>query len=66
MAVTGKLEVQFEIQSPAIEFFHFYTKNLHNLANAASVIHEGKLHEGDDWHAIGSVKHWTYTVGNVL
>ena len=48
MALTGKLEVEIEIQSPAIEFFHFFAKNLHNLADVTSTVHEGKLHEGDD------------------
>ena len=66
MALNGKLEVEIEIQSPAIEFFDFFNKNLHNFVNTTSLFHEGKLLEGDDWHAIGSVKLWSYTVGKIL
>ncbi|XP_054824041.1 MLP-like protein 34 [Prosopis cineraria] len=62
MALTGNLEVEIEIQSPAIEFFNFFTKQLHNLPNATGSVHGGELHQGDDWHAIGSVKQWSYTV----
>ncbi|XP_054824039.1 MLP-like protein 34 [Prosopis cineraria] len=62
MALTGKLEIEIEIQSSATEFFNFFVKTLHNLPNVASCVHAGQLHQGDDWHAIGSAKHWTYTV----
>ncbi|KAK4263975.1 hypothetical protein QN277_029319 [Acacia crassicarpa] len=62
MALTGNLEVEIEIQSPAIEFFNFFTKQLHNLSNATGSVHFGEIHDGPDWHSIGSVKHWSYTV----
>ncbi|XP_028758984.1 MLP-like protein 43 isoform X2 [Neltuma alba] len=62
MALTGNLEFEIEIQSPAIEFFNFFTKQLYNLPNATGSVHLGEIHEGHDWHAIGSVKHWSYTV----
>ncbi|XP_028752501.1 MLP-like protein 43 [Neltuma alba] len=62
MAPSGKLEIEIEIKSPATEFFQFFTKQLHNLPNTTSCVHAGELHEGDDWHAIGSSKRWTYTV----
>lgn len=66
MALTGNLEVEIEIQSPAIEFFNFFTKQLHNLPNATGSVHLGEIHDGPDWHSIGSIKHWSYTVGKIL
>ncbi|KAK4263973.1 hypothetical protein QN277_029317 [Acacia crassicarpa] len=63
MALTGKLEVENETPIPASEFFQIFTKKLDNLQNITDHIHEAELHEGEDWHNIGSVKQWTLTVG---
>ncbi|XP_028759033.1 MLP-like protein 43 [Neltuma alba] len=62
MALTGKLEIENEIQTPASKFFHLFTKQLHHVQNITDHIHVGELHEGEDWHNIGSVKQWSYTV----
>ncbi|KAI9079821.1 hypothetical protein K1719_038231 [Acacia pycnantha] len=63
MALKGKLEVENETPIPASEFFHTFTKKLDNLQNITDHVHEAELHEGEDWHSIGSVKQWTLTVG---
>ncbi|XP_054795902.1 MLP-like protein 43 [Prosopis cineraria] len=63
MALTGKVETEVEVHSPAAKFFNFFITQLHDLHNNTDVIHGAKLHQGD-WHSIGSdsIKQWTYTV----
>ncbi|XP_054792350.1 MLP-like protein 43 [Prosopis cineraria] len=62
MGLTGKLEIEKEIQTQASKFFHLFTKQLHHVPNITDHIHEGELHEGEDWHNVGSVKKWSYTI----
>ena len=62
MALSGKLETEIEIQTTAAKFFNLFIKQLHELQNVSTEVHKAKVHEGD-WHSIGSVKHWTYTIG---
>ena len=64
MALTGKISTEIVIQAPAAKFFDLLGKQLHQVQNHCERVHETKLHEGDDWHSSGSVKHWTYVVGN--
>ncbi|KAK7304540.1 hypothetical protein VNO77_42421 [Canavalia gladiata] len=61
MAQIGKMSCELGIQTPAAKFFNLFVKQLHHLPNITDRVHEGKLHQGD-WHGIGSVKNWTYTV----
>ncbi|KAK4263974.1 hypothetical protein QN277_029318 [Acacia crassicarpa] len=62
MALKGKLEIENEVQTPASKFFHFFTKQLHHVQNITDHVHAGELHEGEDWHSVGSVKQWSYTI----
>ncbi|KAJ1409578.1 START-like domain superfamily [Sesbania bispinosa] len=61
LLLTGKLIAEFGIRNSATDFFNVWAKQLHNLHNIAERMHDGKVHEGD-WHDIGSVKIWTYTI----
>ncbi|RDX78671.1 MLP-like protein 28, partial [Mucuna pruriens] len=63
MVLKGKVVTELGIRSPAAKFFNGYAKQLHNLPNIIDTLHEGNLHEGDDWHDIGAVKSWTLTTG---
>ncbi|CAL0328777.1 unnamed protein product [Lupinus luteus] len=66
MSLTGKITTEFGIVSPAAKFFHFFAKQIHHLQNITDQVHHGKVHEGD-WHTIGSVREWTYTIdGKVI
>ncbi|RYR00075.1 hypothetical protein Ahy_B07g088131 isoform A [Arachis hypogaea] len=48
-------------------FFHILAKEFHNIQNICERVHEGNLHEGDDWHCTNSVKNWTCLVdGKVI
>ena len=65
MALTGKLSTEIVVQAPAAKFFGLFAKQLHHVQNLYERVHGAKLHEGHDWHSIGgSVKHWTYVIGN--
>ncbi|KAF7827662.1 MLP-like protein 43 [Senna tora] len=67
MGLSGKLEIEIEVKAPSGKFFHFFTKELHQVQHITDSIHGAEFHEGDEWHTIGSVKSWTYTVdGKVL
>lgn len=69
MALTaGKLEGEIELHSPAARLFNFFATQLHDLSNVADDVHEGKLHQGDDWHGVGSqhVRLWTFVAGKVI
>ncbi|XP_027336046.1 MLP-like protein 28 [Abrus precatorius] len=61
MALTGKVSTELKIHSPAAKFFNIFVEQLHHIQNITETVHETKLHEGE-WHDVGSVKHWTYTV----
>ncbi|XP_061336899.1 MLP-like protein 34 [Gastrolobium bilobum] len=61
MALTGKLSVEVGIQASAAKFFKLFAAELHDVQNLADIVHETKVHQGD-WHSIGSVKQWTYTL----
>ncbi|KAJ1427936.1 START-like domain superfamily [Sesbania bispinosa] len=61
LLLTGKVTTEFGIRSPAHKFFNVFVKQLHDLQNIAERVHEGKVHQGD-WHGIGHVKIWTFTV----
>ena len=68
MALTGKVEGEVELSSPATKFFNVWSTQLHELPNISDLFHNGQLHQGDDWHGIGSdsVKHWTFFAGKLL
>ena len=59
MALSGKVETQVEIQAPAAKFYYVFRKQLHHVPNGA------KVHDAD-WENVGSVKHWDFTIGNLL
>ncbi|XP_028798320.1 MLP-like protein 43 [Neltuma alba] len=53
MALSGKLEAEVELQSPAAKFFNFCVTQLHHVQNISDLVHETKVHQGD-WHGVGS------------
>ncbi|XP_061350510.1 MLP-like protein 34 [Gastrolobium bilobum] len=61
MALTGKLSIEVGIQASAAKFFKLFATELHDVQNHADTVHETMVHQGD-WHSIGSVKQWTYTL----
>ncbi|XP_027362149.1 MLP-like protein 43 [Abrus precatorius] len=61
MALSGKLSAEIRIQTPPAKFFNFVAKQLNHVQNVTEKVHQTKLHQGD-WHAIGSVKQWTYVI----
>ncbi|KAF7808685.1 MLP-like protein 34 [Senna tora] len=65
MAMKGKVGAETEIRSCASKFFNLVVTQLHQVQNMTDVIHQTKLHQGDDWHGVGShsVKHWTFSSG---
>ncbi|KAK7342957.1 hypothetical protein VNO80_25916 [Phaseolus coccineus] len=63
MSLTGKISTELPVHAAAEKWFHTYTNQLHHIQHVTDKVHASKLHEGDDWHANDSVKHWTYTVG---
>ncbi|XP_019465346.1 PREDICTED: MLP-like protein 34 [Lupinus angustifolius] len=65
MSLTGKITTEFEILSHAAKFFHIIAKQIHHVQNITDHVHHGKVHEGD-WQTIGSVRDWTYVVGNSI
>ncbi|KAJ9708437.1 hypothetical protein PVL29_000465 [Vitis rotundifolia] len=63
MALTGKLEVDMEINSPADKFYNIFRRQAHHIPNICSdKVHQIDVHEGD-WETPGSVKNWGYTLG---
>ncbi|KAF7808719.1 MLP-like protein 34 [Senna tora] len=63
MALSGKLEGEVEVHSPAAKFFSLFVTELHEVQNITDVVHHTKVHQGD-WHGVGShsIKHWTFTL----
>jgi len=64
MSLSGKISTERPVHATVDTWFHAFTNQLHHIQHVTDQIHVAKLHEGDDWHANDSVKHWTYTVGN--
>ncbi|KAK7405721.1 hypothetical protein VNO78_07329 [Psophocarpus tetragonolobus] len=62
MALAGKITSEIGVHKTAEKWLNLYSKELHHIQNVAERIHGAKLHQGDDWHANDSVKHWTYIV----
>ncbi|KAJ4709984.1 MLP-like protein 28 [Melia azedarach] len=63
MALTGKLETQIEIKTPAEKFYKTWKAQCHNLPNATpDNMHAVEVHHGD-WESDGSIKVWNYSVG---
>lgn len=63
-AEARKLSTELGIKSSAAKFYNLLTTQLHEVQNLTGSVHETKLHEGEcDWHAVGSLKHWTYVIG---
>lgn len=66
MALVGKIEKQIEIEVPAEKFYHIWKKQSYQVPTASPAnIKAVDVHEGE-WHHHGSVKLWTYSVGNEL
>lgn len=66
MGLTGKLEIEVEIKSPADKFYNTFRRNAHHIPNICSdKVHKIDVHEGD-WETPGSVKNWGYTLGKPL
>ncbi|XP_031392587.1 MLP-like protein 328 isoform X1 [Punica granatum] len=63
MGLRGKLAAEIEIKSSAEAYFKRLKDELHHLPDAASGVHGVEVHEGD-FKTHGSVKSWTYTLGN--
>ncbi|MED6161187.1 hypothetical protein PIB30_058321 [Stylosanthes scabra] len=62
MALSGKISIEVMIQSPAAKFFNVFTNQVYNFQNICERVHQGKLHEGDDWHSTDSAKQWTLLI----
>ncbi|MED6107768.1 hypothetical protein PIB30_017260 [Stylosanthes scabra] len=62
MALSGKLSVEAPIQTPPAKYFDIFITQFHNFQNICGNIHEGEIHEGDDWHVTDSVKNWTINI----
>ena len=62
MSLSGKISTEIPVQGAPEKWFHTYTNQLHHIQNVTHKVHAAKLHEGDDWHANDSVKHWTYII----
>ncbi|KAK7304543.1 hypothetical protein VNO77_42424 [Canavalia gladiata] len=61
MVLAGKVSTELGIHTSAAKFFNLFVQQLHHVQNITDRVHETKLHQGD-WHGIGSVKSWTYTI----
>ncbi|XP_018720050.1 MLP-like protein 28 [Eucalyptus grandis] len=62
----GKLEEDFEINSPAEKFYKRWSYEVHHLPEASpDKVQGAEIHEGD-WVTPGSVKLWNYTVDSSL
>lgn len=58
------LETEVEIKSNADKLYKVFSNQHHAFPNASSDhVHDVVVHEGD-WETSGSIKLWTYTVGN--
>ena len=58
------LEAEIKVKPDPDEFFHSFGGKAHQPPNLCSdKVHGVNLHEGD-WKTEGSVKHWTYAIGN--
>ncbi|MGR2462573.1 hypothetical protein ACUX4R_27290 [Salmonella enterica] len=67
MVLAGKLSTEIGIKAPAAKFYDLFAKQLHDVQNHCERVHHTKLHEGEDWHEVGSaLKHWTYVIGNSI
>ncbi|XP_057425268.1 MLP-like protein 34 [Lotus japonicus] len=63
MVLAGKLSTEIGIKAPAAKFYDLFAKQLHDVQNHCERVHHTKLHEGEDWHEVGSaLKHWTYVI----
>ncbi|MED6161182.1 hypothetical protein PIB30_058316 [Stylosanthes scabra] len=62
MALTGKLSVEAPIQTPPAKYFNIFITQFHDFHSICERIHEGEIHEGDDWHVTDSVKNWTINI----
>ncbi|CAK8561222.1 unnamed protein product [Lathyrus sativus] len=62
MVLAGKLITELGIKTPADKFYKLFASELHEVQNLSERIHEGKLHEGEDWHHSDTVKHWTIVI----
>lgn len=67
-SLSGKLENEVELHVPAAKFFEVFTTQLHEIQNISDSVHDTKLHQGDDWHAVDSqsVKNWTIVLGTYV
>ncbi|CAL5206659.1 unnamed protein product [Lathyrus oleraceus] len=61
MALSGKVEIEIEIQAPADKFYNIFRKQLEHVPNISPEIHENKVHEGDGEN-VGSIKYWEYII----
>ncbi|XP_056165397.1 MLP-like protein 28 [Syzygium oleosum] len=65
MGLEGKVEEEFEINSPADKFYKCLSSELHHLPDASPAKVQGaEILEGD-WVTPGSVKLWNYTIDGV-
>ncbi|XP_030513811.1 MLP-like protein 328 [Rhodamnia argentea] len=65
MGLEGKVEEEFEINSPADKFYKRLSYELHHLPDASpDKVQGAEIHEGD-WVTPGSVKLWNYTIDGV-
>ena len=61
--LVGKLEAEFELKSDADEFFHSFGAKAHQLPDLVNEkVNRIEVHEGD-WKTDGSIKLWTYVIG---
>ncbi|KAF8040163.1 hypothetical protein BT93_B2403 [Corymbia citriodora subsp. variegata] len=65
MGLEGKVEEEFQINSPADKFYKRLSYEVHHLSNASpDKIQGAEIHEGD-WVPPGSVKQWNHTIDGV-
>ena len=63
MGLTGQLEKEIEIKTPAEKFYNIFKSQCHHMPNLTTdKIHTVDVHEGD-WETPGSVKLWKYNCG---
>ncbi|KAI6686063.1 hypothetical protein NL676_031976 [Syzygium grande] len=63
MGLEGKVEEEFEINSPADKFYKCLSSELHHLPDASPAKVQGAEILDGDWVTSGSVKLWNYTIG---
>ncbi|KAL3751234.1 hypothetical protein ACJRO7_012110 [Eucalyptus globulus] len=62
MGLEGKVEEEFDINSPAHRFYKRLSYEQHHLPDASpDKVQGAEIHEGD-WVTPGSVKLWNYTI----